>query len=572
MENNENNKYKYVNPYTGKTMYIDLPICSKYDYLLEKNKNYMNYIALSDEFNRKVTFEELHTRIEEYARALYKKGIREGDIVGICLINTIESVYVLYALDIIGAIVPGLSLFNNEFKMQRDIEMVMPSKIITIDKMYDTMKKSCEDLKIIPITYSLTETQNVNKNDLKYIVEEGKDSNFEKATYVANQLTDILFTGGTSGTHKGVELTSSGLNCNALAQGMVWDLKPGMVHLGNVPFGHMVFGRSVLHYALCNNIEYALTLKSMPKDFYDELVRTQANGAMGGPIHWESLIDNPNIKPGSLKNLIQATSGGEMFKPEKRKQSQEALRKGGSPAIIGDGLGITEMWAPTHINVGGKNTPNTVGYQIPFVKTKLVDPKMLNNLDSKKQYELEEVPVGTVGQMLVNGPGMMLGYYNNIEETNKVFIYDNNGEKWYDTGDLMIKCGMNNNEYKFAGRKKRNFVCGVDNIYPEQIEALLLQIPEINEAAITPVPDDKYQFLPSYHISLKQETNTDIVKNKIEVLIESTLGASALPGYIEYYYEPLPRTDRNKIDVTLLKNLDMKKLETNNLKLSRKIY
>ena len=66
-------------------------------------------------------------------------------------------------------------------------------------------------------------------------------------------------------------------------------LEPGMVHLGNIPFGHMCFGRLVLHYCLCKNLEYALTLKAMPKDFYSELVRTHANGAMGRPVHWEIL-------------------------------------------------------------------------------------------------------------------------------------------------------------------------------------------------------------------------------------------------------------------------------------------
>lgn len=589
----ETKKEKYFNFYTNTEKQTELPIGSKYDFLEDRNKDYMNYIALSFD-KRKITYEELHTRINEYARALYKKGIRKGDVIGVCVVNTPESIYLLYALDIIGAIVVGFSPLNNDYKMKRDIEMVKPKMIITVDMMYGKFKNACDALNISPILYSPVESMNnpivkilynskqiIDGNklfnpeqNLKSIVKKSGKYDFERDKFEPNSLNDILFTGGSTGVHKGVELSSNGLNGVVKALDDVLILEPGMKHLGNIPFGHMSFGRLVMHYSLCKNLEYALTLNAMPNKFYDELVRTQADGAMGGPIHWEALINNPNIEKESLKNLKQALSGGEMFKPDKKLQAEEALRKGGCEIFIGDGLGLTEMWAPTHVNMGGKNTPGTIGYSIPFVKSKVVDPKILDSFDPTIEYDLQEVPLGKIGILLVDGPGKMLGYHNNSTETNKVFIKDKNGTTWYNTGDLVTKCGINNNEYKFAGRKKRNFVCGVDNIYPEQIESLLLQIPEINEVAVTKVPDNKYQYLPSYHISIKNsEINTDILKNKIDTLIENTLGASALPGYIEYTIEPLPRTDNGKINAPILETKDLEKMKNENgLALIRKVY
>ena len=84
------------------------PNQKKYDYLLEQNENFMDLIALST-FDRKITYEEMHESIQKYARLLYKKGVREGDVIGVCALNVPESVYLLYALDIIGAIVVGFS-------------------------------------------------------------------------------------------------------------------------------------------------------------------------------------------------------------------------------------------------------------------------------------------------------------------------------------------------------------------------------------------------------------------------------------------------------------------------------
>ena len=564
---------KFYDYYTKEMKEDTLPSGNEYDFLLERNKNHMNDTALSFD-TKKISYEELHERIDEFARALYKRGIRQGTRVGIVVVNTPESVYLLYALKKLGAQVIGLSPLNNEYKMQRDIEMTKPEFIISVDMMYGNFKNPAKSLNITPILYSPLES--LDKNGLKFlyntkqfmdgnkilkkgnnlmsIVNDGKDYvDVLYPQHVSGTPTDIMFTGGSSGVHKGVDLDGGALNSVVKALDYVLILEPGMVHLGNIPFGHMCFGRLVLHYSLCKNLEYALTLKAMPKDFYGELVRTHANGAMGGPVHWEILAQDPNLRQWTLENLIQPLSGGEMFKPQKLKEANRALEYAGCITPIGNGLGLTEMWAPTHVCMGGKNTPGTIGYPIPFVNSKVVDPKTF-----------EELPLEKPGVLLVNGPGMMLRYHENEEETKEVLVYDENGVKWYNTKDIAIK--QENGEYKFVGRLKRNFVSGVDNIYPEQIEQILLQIPEIREVIVTSIADDKEQFLPSYHVSLN-DFNCDrkVLENKMFVLIQKTLGTSALPGYIEYYEQALPRTDNGKLDPKAMEAKDKERIENNNL-------
>ena len=554
---------------------------TKYNYMLEQNKDYMDLTALSFG-DRKISYEEMHDRIEKYVRLLYSKGVRQGDVIGICAYNTPESVYLLYALDIIGAIVVGYSPFDNKEKTKLDIEMTKPKMVITVDMCYSNFKDwekalnfstilyspvdSLDDMKI-KVGYKLLQLKNGNfklskDSNLKSLLKKNySDVDYVKAPFEQDGLRDILFTGGSTGIHKGVELSDNGLNSVVEGMNSIFPAEPGMIHLGNIPFGHMAYGRSILHYALCNNMEYALTLKAMPSDFYDEIVRTHATAAVGGPPHWVSLIEqngdkfvpNSKLKPGSLSELHYATSGGEAKKATTENAINEALKYCGSDAKLGDGLGATETWASMMINNGKIHHRGTVGEPISTLDVKLVDP------DTGK-----EVKDGEKGLLYVSGPSVMLGYHNNPEETAKVISYDENGKRWINIGDFLMKTP--DGEYKYVGRQKRNFVSGCDNIYPEELESLLLTIPEIREVVVTPISDEMVQYIPRYHISL-YDTNIDYkeLEEKINTLVMSKLNENWLPGSIAYYDKPLERMQNSKVNISYYKELDQTALENNEI-------
>lgn len=554
---------------------------TKYNYMLEQNKDYMNLTALSFG-DRKISYEEMHDRIEKYVRLLYSKGVRQGDVIGICAYNTPESVYLLYALDIIGAIVVGYSPFDNKEKTKLDIEMTKPKMVISVDMCYSNFKNwekalnfstilyspvdSLDDMKI-KVGYKLLQLKNGNfklskNSNLKSLLKKNySDVDYVKAPFEQDGLRDILFTGGSTGVHKGVELSDNGLNSVVEGMNSIFPAEPGMIHLGNIPFGHMAYGRSILHYALCNNMEYALTLKAMPSDLYDEIVRTHANAAVGGPPHWVSLIEqqgdkfvpSSRLKPGSLSELHYATSGGEAKKESTENAINEALKYCGSDAKLGDGLGATETWASMMINNGKIHHSGTVGEPISTLEVKLVDP------DTGK-----EVKDGEKGLLYVSGPSVMIGYHNNPEETEKVISYDENGKRWINIGDFLMKTP--DGEFKYVGRQKRNFVSGCDNIYPEELENLLLTIPEIREVVVTPISDEMVQYIPRYHISL-YDTDIDYkdLEERINALVMSKLNENWLPGSIAYYDKPLERMQNSKVNISYYKELDQKALENNEI-------
>lgn len=550
---------------------------SKYNYMLERNKKYMNYTALTFG-DRKITYEEMHDRIEKYVKMLYSKGVRDGDIIGVCALNTPESVYLLNALDIIGAVVVGYSPLDNKEKIKKDIELTKPKMVISVDMCYSNFKEFEKALNFSTILYSPMESVQDMKLKIGYKLLQLKQGNFKldkesnlksllkrnysdvqyiKAPYIEDRLTDIMFTGGSTGVHKGVDLAGNGLNSVVEGMNSIFPAEAGMVHLGNIPIGHMVYGRMIMHYALSNNMEFALTLKALPKDFYDELVRTHANAAVGGPPHWVSLIEqqgdifvpSSKLKKNSLSELHYATSGGEAKKATTDKAINQALKFCGSDAKLGDGLGATETWASMMINNGRVHHQGTIGKPISTIDIKLVNPETG-----------KIVKKGEKGLLYVSGPSVMLGYHNNPEETEKVISYDENGKKWINIGDYLQE--LETGEYKYVGRQKRNFVSGIENIYPEELENLLLTLPEVREAVITAIPDEMVQYIPRYHISLYDE-NIDYkeFEEKLRLLVCSKLSDSWLPGSIQYYNNPLERMSNSKINVAYYKEQDMIALE-----------
>ena len=185
-----------------------------------------------------------------------------------------------------------------------------------------------------------------------------------------------------------------------------------------------------------------------------------------------------------------------------------------------------------------------LGVPIPTLKVKLVDSETG-----------KEVRKGEKGIVYISGPSIMIGYHNNKEETDKVISYDEDGTRWLNLGDYLKE--EDDNFYKYVGRKKRNFVCGCDNIYPEQIEELLMSLPEVRESVITPISDDILQFIPSYHISLySRDIDYQNFEDKLQKLIIKNIGESALPGKINYTTEPLVRMTNSKIDLEYYKKQD----------------
>ena len=585
-----------------------------YEFQLHENLKYMNNVALVTEKGEKITYEEFHTRVDEYAKALKEKGVREGDRIAVASANTPSGLYLKRALYKLGATVCAINPVQKDYLKEADIELVNPKMLIGINMFSKSFSTITKRYGVDTLYFSPYDSVNASKKEkailnLFLLASRNFVLNKEKriSTYldrtsnsvidvpIANTMdkyiSDITFTGGSSGTHKGVMLNGNGLSTVTKGANYVLPLKPGDSFLGNLP-EFMAFGAFAMQYALNRSLEIHLTSKAMPKDFPELLYKEKPNGVFGGPIQWNAYIDyvlkiagsdvyeqyknlskmdeknqkefykivgetlenlDPSVKEKlDMSFLKTGVSGGEQLTSKTENLTDIIFDTFNAKDSIYNGLGMTEMWAPVAVKRGKLNKNGTIGHMLPFVGAKIVDP-----------VTFKEVEKGKPGILLVTGRGMMEGYYNNEKETNDVIITDENGVRWLNTGDVAI-IDLVTNEKHFIDRVKRNFVCGVENIYPQQIENLLSTIPEIKESIVTKIPNDDLQFVCKYHISLAtDEVDIKELEAKINALIYSTLGEAKLPHYIEYH--DIPKSPNGKLAWNVLQAEDNKKYETDAL-------
>ena len=167
------------------------PNDTEYNFLYERNKKYMNNIALKFG-NLNITYEELHTRIDEYARALYKRGVRENDIIAVSVANTPEAIYLSYALNKLGAIICPINPLDMDYKILEDLKVVRPKMFIGINDAYKKIKSINEmDIILFPVVksinnnlvkilYGTKQLLNGNvllslNNNLDYVLKKGKN-------------------------------------------------------------------------------------------------------------------------------------------------------------------------------------------------------------------------------------------------------------------------------------------------------------------------------------------------------------------------------------------------------------
>lgn len=568
------------------------------DFLLEKNKNYMNNVSLTFG-KRKVTYEELHTRIDEYARALYKRGVRENDYIVLAIANTPESVFLLYALNKLGAIICPVFAIQNHYKMYEELSIVKPKMFIGINDSYSSYKKGIKntplenidtillspvasiDNQIIKQIYNINQfikgNYSLGKNtNMNGIIKKGK--NFDGAIfpeYVNDKTSHIMFTGGSSGVHKGVELSSNGLNDLVTGVSEFSTVEPGETFMGNLPF-NLTFGCLALHTGLCNNLNVSLTLRAMPKDFLSELKRINPSVVYAGPIHYQYLIneiinkmnDNrvnkidfsnrntdktvdeyldiitdalnkSNLNCYDFSNLKCAVSGGEQLTYFAEQASNIVLHHFGYNDNLWNGLGMTEMWGTVSLKRGKLDADGSIGKVVPGTKYKIIDP-----------ITKVEVEQGKAGMLCVSGSAAMRGYFNNPEETKNTIV-----DGFIVTGDIVKE--TSNNELFYIDRMKRQFVCGIENIYPQQIENIISEFPEVIECVVTKIADSDLQFTPKCHIYLR---NDIVDNNTLEVLINKRiselLGEAFMIRYFEYHRNSLPRTANSKLDYKSLQDSD----------------
>ncbi len=548
---------------TSTMTYLDKPWLAHYDkgvpefvdyeetcipeFLNRSAERFPNNMALLFQGYR-VTYKELKTMVDRFAVCLSKFGIQKGDSVAILLPNIIPCVVGYYAILKVGA----TAVMNNPLYTDRELEHQFNDSgaklLITLDllgnRMIDLRPKTGIKQIIytsigdyLPFPKSLLFPLVGKKKGLKADVKSAPDVYKWKsvlASCTGNAPTVKLsfedtamyqYTGGTTGVSKGVMLTHGNLS-KQVQHIRAWFpmFNDGEeIMLGALPFFH-VFGLSTaMNYSIYAGWGNILVPKPQPEALLETISQFKPTFAPLVPTMFIGLLNHPRIEQADMTSIKGCFSGSAPLPVEVIRDFEK--RTG---SVIVEGFGMTESSPVTHINpFNGHRKVGSIGLPISDTLCRIVD---LNNGET-------DLPVGEAGELLVKGPQVMKGYWNNPEATAETLT-----DGWLHTGDIgkMDEDGY----FYIVDRKKDMIISGGYNVYPRDIEEVFFEHPKVVEAAAVGVPHPKRGEQVKVFVVLKEgETGTE---EEFIQYCKGKLAAYKLPTIIEFRKE-LPKTNVGKI-------------------------
>ena len=544
------------------TMYEGVKKCAE---------RFPDYVAL-DFMGATITYKKMLAEIDRCARAFKTIGVRKGDKVTIALPNCPQGIYAFYALNLIGAISNMVHPLSAEKELEFYINASNSQTVITLDQFYSKIDAirdrtnlvnvviaSVKDEMTRPIKagYMLTEGRKVQKIPKDAPVIMWKDfMNMSKACFWryaehmdADDTAVILYSGGTTGTNKGIELTNK--NFNALAAQITATnpmFKPGDRMLAAMPIFHG-FGLGVcIHAMLFNGGRSILVPRFTPKSYARDMVKKRCNFVAGVPTLYEAIMRLDKMNKADLSCLKGVFSGGDSLSIELKKRFDRFLYDHNAKIQVREGYGATETVSACCLTPPSKHKEGSIGIPFPDTYIKIVKP------DTN-----EELPYGEEGEIVLSGPAIMKGYMNNPEETAKTLRVHADGRTWCYTGDL----GMMDKEgfVYFRGRAKRMIVSSGYNIYPAQMENILDANKMVQRSCVIGIPDAYRMHKVKAFIVLKAGYEpTEETKLRIMAYCKKNVARYAMPYDIEFRDE-LPLTLIGKVAYRELEEEELNKIK-----------
>ena len=559
-------------PYTeGVPVHLEYFKGSMFDMVASVAARYPNYVAF-DFMGKSTTYAKMIKKIEQCAQALKTIGIRKGDCVTIAMPNCPQAIYMFYAINLIGGIASMVHPLSSEKEIEFYLNESNSITVITLDQFYGKIEAIRKNTGIVNVILARIKDELAQPLKTGYMITEGykiakipddapviRWKDFMKLSKCCfynykierddNDPAVILYSGGTTGTTKGIMLTNR--NFNALAEQVIATnpmFKPGDKMLAAMPVFHG-FGLGVcIHTMLAKGGRCVLVPRFTPKSYSKLITKNKCNFIAGVPTLYEAMLRLPNMEKADFSHLKGVFSGGDSLSIELKKKMDKFLADHKATIKVREGYGTTECVTACCLTPVKLQKEGSIGIPFPDTYFKIVKP------DTE-----EEVPYGEEGEIVLSGPTVMLGYYNKPEETAKTLRKHADGLTWLYTGDLG--CMDDQGFVYFRGRIKRMIVTSGYNVYPAQLENILDAHEKVQMSCIIGVPDPyKMQKVKAFVMLRPGYEPTQETKDELLAYCRKYIAKYAMPYDIEFRNE-LPKTLVGKVAYRVLEEEEARKTQ-----------
>jgi len=527
--------------------------------LTRSAQNYPDNIALIF-LGKKINYVMLEKKVNIFAKALKALGIKKGDTVAMVLPNIPQVVIANYATWRIGAV----AALNNPLYTERELQYQLNDSdaiiVITLDLLLPRILNIKPNTRIRHIItchindylpFPLKQLfPYVRKNMYRKVKSSQDISQFldlmkqyddspVKDESSWDDVATLLYTGGTTGTSKGVMLTHANMSCNVQQlRSWFYDLKEGDGSmLGIFPFFHSAGFTGIQNLTIWGGWTDILIPRPEPGVIIEQIKKFKPTFVPGVPTIFIGLLNNPEFRNMDLSFIKGFIAGAAPLPVETIKQLKELT--GGDIINI---YGLTEI---SPMGTGspwrGNIKPGTVGIPFPNTDIKIVDV----------ESGTKEMKIGESGEICFKGPQVMKGYYKKPEETASVLK-----DGWLFTGDIGT---IDQDGYlTIVDRKKDMIISSGYNIFPLEIDEILFQHPKILEACTIGVPDAYRGEAPKAFVVVKP--GEQLTKEEIIAYCKEKLAPYKVPKDIEFI-DTLPKSAIGKILRKEVRELEKKKRE-----------
>ena len=515
------------------------------------------------------SFTRLAAELDRVGRAFYALGVRPGTRVLVCLPNVPQAVFCLYGLNRIGAIptmVHPLSAVSELAFYMKEADCHMA---VTLDQFYGKFlevkkQRPIDKLIVCRVSDELAFPLNIGQKlmtERKFPKVTGEnDLVWKDFLKLADTVTEgyvakkdfrteavVLFSGGTTGTTKGIML--SDLNFNALAQ-QTANMAHAEVHhakmLAAMPVFHG-FGLGVCIHTLMYIGGTSILVPRFNVKSYANLIRkTKPNYIAGVPTLFEAITRNRYLDGADLSCLRGVFSGGDSLTIELKKKFDKFLADHNASVRVREGYGTTECVTACCLTPYNKEKEGSIGIPFPDTYFQICKPGTC-----------EELPYGKEGEICLTGPSMMLGYIGHEEENKETMRLHADGHVWLHTGDL----GFMDDEgfIYFRQRIKRMIVTSGYNVYPSQLENIIEGHPAVQRSCVIGVKDPLKMQRVKVFVVLKDGYKADeAMREELMKHCKAHIAKYALPSEIEFR-DSLPTTLVGKVAYTVLEKEESEK-------------
>ncbi len=553
--------------------HLDYPKGSMYEAVRESaiTKKKMNSVAYEFQ-GKKTNYKHFLNKIEVLGKAYKSIGIDEGDMVTVCMPNTPQGVDTFYALNRIGAVPAMIHPLSAVGEIAFYINSTHSKAVLVVDLFYEKVLEALKQVKHpvkvvvahikdelpfpLNMLYPLTVKKkpaplpkdNKNVIDWPDFISGGKKVKLSDKFPKAEDTAVILFSGGTTGTSKGIQLTN--LNMNALAAQVAANAgftMEGLRMFSVMPLFHG-FGLGVgIHTALMASGTCIIIPQFTIKTYARDVKKYKPNVIVGVPTLYEALLRSEGFDF-DLSFLRGMFCGGDSLSVELKKKVDKFLKDHNATIQVREGYGTTECVTASCLTPYDTYREGSIGIPLSDTYYTIVNP----NNDT-------ELPYGEEGEICICGPTVMKGYLNNAEETASTLRRHEDGNLWLHTGDLgyMDEDGF----VYYKQRMKRLIIVSGINVYPSQVENAIDAHPDVLLSCAVGIPDPYKMHVVKAFVVLRQGVEpSDKIKEEIIENCKKNVSRYGVPREIEFRTE-LPKTLVGKVAYRVLEEEEAAKYE-----------